>query len=109
MNKITINGITITGGRSINISGDRIIVDGRDVTPDAKTINIVVNGNIEQLSTDAVNTLEINGSIMGNVETGSGDVKCGDVRGSVRTGSGDVQCGSIGGSVKTGSGDVNHK
>lgn len=109
MNKITINGITITGGGSINIANGRIIVDGRDVTPNAKTINIVVNGNIEKLSADVVNSVEINGSVMGDVKTGSGDVQCGDVRGSVSTGSGDVRCGSIGGSVKTGSGDINHK
>jgi hypothetical protein len=108
MNRIMINGFTITSGGSINISNGRIIVDGHDVTPDAKTINIVVHGDVETLSADGVNSLEISGTVAGDVSTQAGDITCGDVKGSVSTMSGDVRCGSIGGNVKTMSGDINH-
>jgi hypothetical protein len=108
LNTVTINGITITSVRSINISGNRVIVDGNDVTPDAKEIRIEVNGNIESLSVDACNTIMVTGSV-GDLATQSGDVKCGDVSGSVKTMSGDVRCGVVKGSVKTMSGDINHQ
>ena len=108
MNSITINGTTITSGGSITVSNGRIVVNGRDVTPDAKTINIVITGNVEYLNADAVNVLEIKGSVTGNVATASGNVKCGDVHGSVSSMSGNVRCGSIGGNAKTMSGDITH-
>lgn len=107
MNTVIINGTTITAGRNITISGNRVIVDGKDVTPDAKDIRIEVNGNVESISVDACNIINVTGSV-GDLSTQSGDVKCGDVAGSVQSMSGDVRCGAVRGNVKTMSGDITH-
>lgn len=105
MNTVIINGKTITAGRNITVSGNRVFVDGKDMTPDAKDIRIEVNGNLESLSADACHTINVAGSV-GDVATQSGDVKCGDVSGSVNTMSGDVRCGAVSGNVRTMSGDI---
>jgi hypothetical protein len=110
MNTITINGLTITGGRCISVVNGKIIVDGKDVTPDAKDIRIEVTGNVEKLQADACNSITVTGNAE-NVTTQSGDVHVGGtVGGSVQTMSGDVDCGrSILGSVSTMSGNVRHQ
>lgn len=110
MNTIRINGVTITAGRSITVNNNRVFVDGKDVTPDAKDIRIEVVGSLEKLEADACNMIVVTGDV-GNVATQSGDVEVGgSVRGSVATMSGDVDCGgTIGGSVSTMSGDVKHR
>ena len=106
MNTIRINGVTITGGRSISVSNGRVIVDGKDVTgEEAKTINIAVHGDISDLSVDACDVASITGMV-GKVKPQSGDVRCGDVSGSVQTMSGDVSCGAVAGDVSTMSGDI---
>lgn len=107
---IRINGNIVGGnisGRDIIISNNRVIVNGKDVTPDAKEINITVEGAVDKLEVDACNSLKINGNC-GSVKTTSGDVDLtGDITGSVQTTSGDVEAGgSIGGSVSTTSGDI---
>ncbi len=105
-NSITINGVTITGGRSISIINGKVTIDGKDVTPDGNNIKIEVSGDIDQLEADVCEYVKIGGSA-GSVSTQSGDVECGPVTGSVKTMSGDVDCsGDIGGSVQTMSGDV---
>jgi hypothetical protein len=110
MNTIRINGISITAGRSITVNGNRVFIDGKDVTPDAKDIRIEVSGNIERLEADACNSIGVTGDV-GNIATQSGDVNVGGgIRGSVQTMSGDVDCGGpIGGSVSTMSGDIRHR
>lgn len=107
MNTISVNGVTYSGGRSVTITNDRVIVDGTDLTPDAKDIHIEVSGNVENITADVCNSITINGSV-GEVSTQSGDVKCDDVTGSVSVMSGDVRCGTVGGNVKTMSGDIRH-
>lgn len=107
MSTISVNGVTYSGGRSVTITNGRVVVDGKDLTPDAKDIRIEVSGNVENITADACNSITVNGSV-GEVSTQSGDVKCGDVVGSVSVMSGDVRCGSVGGSVKTMSGDIKH-
>jgi hypothetical protein len=95
-------------GRNITISGNKIIIDGVDITADhkdAKEISIVVNGDLENLDVDYCKQLAITGNV-GKVRSGSADVNCNDVLGNVQTGSGDVECESITGDVQTGSGDV---
>jgi hypothetical protein len=103
---IKINGITITGSNIVNING-RVLVDGKDITPDAKEITISVNGNIEKLEAAACLKISVTGDV-GRIKTLSGDVEVsGSVNGNVETMSGDVDCGgSIAGSVKTISGDI---
>lgn len=128
------SNITISGGgilkdhsgKTILVVGNRIFIDGKDVTPDAKQIKIEVFGNIDVLDVDACNTISISGScasvaggsanitigghVTGRVHTGSGDISIsGSVASDVQTGSGDVNCGDVKGSVKTGSGDVIRK
>lgn len=120
---ITINNQNYSG-RNLTIINNRVIIDGKDVTPDAKEINISVTANIETLKVDYANRVEVNGvvndieagsadievkgNVGGSIQTGSGNVKCGDVGTDVKTGSGNVKCGKINGSAKTGSGNITH-
>lgn len=108
MATVQVNGSLISGGRNITITGNRIFVDGKDVTPDAKDIRIEVQGNVESLSVDACNSVTVNGDI-GKVRTASGDVRCGNVGGSVNTMSGDVICGDVSGDIETMSGDISRR
>jgi hypothetical protein len=93
-------------GKSITIINGKVYIDGKDVTPDAKEINISVEGNIENLEVDHANAISIKGDI-NKVKSGSGDISCGNITGGAQTGSGDIDCGVINGDVQTGSGDVN--
>lgn len=108
LNTVIINGKTYTGHGSITVINGRVTIDGKDVTPDAKDIRIEVNGNVESLSVDACNSINVTGNV-GDISTQSGDVKCGDVTGSVQSMSGDVRCGNVKGNVKTMSGDISHQ
>lgn len=108
MSTIVINNNSYSGN-NIVIKNGRVIVDGKDVTPEGKEINIVVEGNIEKLSVDACDKLSVNGNV-GSIETKSGDVDVtGNVNGNIQTMSGDVDCGDITGSIKTMSGDIKHR
>lgn len=109
MNTISINGVTISAGRSINIRNGKITIDGVDVTPDAKQITIEITSNVERLEADCCEKITVNGDA-GPVSTQSGDVQVtGAVSGSVQTMSGSVVCGSVGGGVSTMSGSVVHR
>jgi len=109
---ITINGVTITGnvaGNSVTIQNGKVIIDGKDVTPESKEINIVVNGNVEKIEADACSKISVTGDVH-TIKTMSGDVEVeGSVAGSIKTMSGDVDCGSVGGGISTMSGDIKHK
>lgn len=111
-------------GKSITISGNKVIVDGVDVTPDSKEISISVQGDIDTLNVDYCKEIKIEGnvnrlnngsgdvtcnSVLNGVKTGSGDVECDTIEGDVSTGSGDVKCETITGSVRTGSGNIKYK
>ncbi|MFH0289474.1 hypothetical protein ACGRSR_17925 [Vibrio owensii] len=104
---IKVNGLTITGvsGRNIVINDGKVIVDGKDVTPDSKEISIAIEGNVERLQADVCAQVAVSGDV-GNISTQSGDVQCTQVGGSVSTMSGDVICSSIAGNASTMSGDV---
>ncbi len=101
---VNINGKSYSG-RSVIIKNGKVIIDGVDVTPDAKHIDIIVDGDIDKLDIDMCNKLMVKGNVNTLAST-SADVECGDVTGSVKTVSGDIQCGNIGGDVTTTSGDV---
>ncbi len=108
MNSININGSSFSGN-SIKINNGKIFIDGVDKTPDAKDINITVTGNIDSLSCDNANKIDVTGDA-GSIKTMSGDVFCGgNVSGNVQTMSGDVQALIIEGDVSTMSGDIKHK
>lgn len=103
---ITINGKSFTGRNVVIVNGN-VVVDGQTVDSGLTgDINVVVNGHVEHLENHCGN---VAAQSAGNINTGSGDVNCGDVTGNVQTGSGDVKCGRVGGSVRTGSGDVIHR
>lgn len=105
---ITINGVRIEGSaHSIVVSNNRVIINGSDVTPDAKDIRITVTGNVESIQADVCTAVYVTGDV-GSVSTMSGnaDVRR-DITGSVKTMSGNVSCeGSIKGAVRSMSGDV---
>jgi hypothetical protein len=108
MSTITINGNTYSGN-SIVVTNGKVVISGKDVTPDSKEINISVVGDIEQLKVDACNKVSVEGSVK-SISTQSGDVEVtGDVDGSISTMSGDVDCGHVQGSISTMSGDVKHR
>jgi hypothetical protein len=95
-------------GRSISISGNKIIIDGKDVTldhKDSKVITISVTGDLDNLDVDYCDKIEITGNVS-KARTGSGDINCGSITNGAQTGSGDIECESINGDVQTGSGDV---
>ena len=101
---IKINGQDFVG-RQVVINNGRVIIDGKDQTPDSKEISIVVDGNIDELDVDFATSIDIRGSV-GKLRSGSGDINCGNITGGAQTGSGDIECESILGDVQTGSGDV---
>lgn len=107
---VTINGVTVSGtAKSIVIKNGRVIFDGKDVTPDSKEINIVINGNVEELSVDAANKVTITGSAA-SVKTMSGNIDVGgDVHGNVSSMSGNIKSGNVAGSAKTTSGNISKR
>lgn len=110
MSTVFINGVVIqsSGRGNVTIINGKVIVDGKDVTPDSKEINVVVNGPLEKLDVDACNNISITGDV-GKISTVSAQVEItGNVSGSVSTVSGAVECGKIAGSVSTVSGRVSH-
>lgn len=99
----------VYNGNSISIINNKVIIDGNDVTPESKDINIIVEGNIESIKADTCNTISVTGSI-GSISTMSGDVEIGgNVSGSISTMSGDVDCNNVGGNISTMSGDIKYK
>lgn len=102
---VTINGKTYVG-RNISIDGQRVIVDGKQVT-EAAVVDIVINGNVEKI--DSACDVKVTGDV-GEIETSAGDISVtGNVKGDVRTNAGDIEIGgSVGGSVKTTAGDITY-
>lgn len=108
MSTITINGNTYSGNQII-VNNGKVKVDGIDFTPESKEINISVVGNIEKLEVDSCNKISVEGSVK-SILTKSGDVEVdGDIIGSVQTMSGDVNCVYVSGNVSTMSGDIKCK
>lgn len=102
---VAINGKTYVG-RNINIDGQRVIVDGKQVT-EAAVVDIVINGNVEKI--DGACDVKVTGDV-GEIDTSSGDISVtGNVKGNVKTTAGDVEIGgNVGGSVKTTAGDITY-
>lgn len=101
---VTING-QVFNGRSISITGDKVVIDGVvQSTSLVGPINVVVNGNADSVET-IDGKVEVTGSV-GRIKTMSGDVHCADVSGDVGTMSGDVICHNVAGNAKTMSGDI---
>ena len=107
MSTIRINQSSYSGS-NVSIVNNKVYIDGvlQGQHDNDKSISIVIEGNIESLSVDACNSVQVKGGVTGAVKTVSGDITCGNVGGSVSTISGDVRCGNISGSVSTVSGDI---
>jgi len=87
---IRINNTNYSGS-SVTISKGKIIIDGIDVTPDSKKIDIIVDGNINKLNVDSCDSLKVTGDV-DTLSTMSGDVDItGNVTGNVKTMSGDIK------------------
>ncbi len=119
-----INSISISGGKNVSINNGKVFIDGKNVTPDSKEINIQITGDVENLSVDICNKISVQGSVnnlknssgdidingnIGSIESTSGDIEIsGNVSGNIKSTSGDIKCGNISGSVSTNSGDIKH-
>lgn len=102
--KITINGKSYHGN-NITIRAGRVIVDGKDETPDEKDIKIQVEGNIQTLDVERCSTISVYGDV-NSLKNGAGDVTCGSVKNGITSGAGDVQCGDVVGDIHGGAGDI---
>jgi hypothetical protein len=106
MNKITINGKTIThsGRGSVCISNNKVTIGGVDIkdldTIEEKTINIVIEGNVENIMTEDA------GITVGTATTKNGNISCHDVSGDVETKNGNIMCGSVQGDATTKNGNI---
>ena len=108
MGDIKINGVSYQG-TDIKVYENGVYVDGNKVKTEGKEINIYVKGNINELKSDVVNDIAIEGRI-GKLTTKSGDVSIvGHVLGDVKTMSGDVIVAKVIGSVETITGDIKNK
>lgn len=105
MGQIIINGRSYSGN-NLTVINNKVFIDGADQTPDSKDISITVNGNVNDLSVDYCEQLEISGDVY-TARCGSGDINCTNITGGASTGSGDIECVTIDGNVQTGSGNVN--
>lgn len=109
MGKINVNGRNYVGN-SVTISGNKIIVDGKNVseTDDFKgpSLTVEINGHLNMLQVDSCDKITVDGDI-GNLSTVSGDVRSLNINGNVSTVSGDVKANTISGNVNTISGDIN--
>ena len=107
---IKINGQSYSG-RNITITNGKVIIDGKNLTPDGDTkeIKIAVQGDVDSINVDVCETIYVEGTV-GQIKTSTGDVKVKGniVAGNVKTMSGDVTCLNVSGDVKTMSGDIKH-
>lgn len=108
--RIAINGqVYHSNTGNITMTNNKILIDGKDVTPSEKQIYIIVNGDINQLECDVAEEINVIGNVK-SINTSSGDVTvAGGVQNSVLTNSGDVSVKGNTGNVKTMSGDVKAK
>ena len=104
--RVEIDGKSFVG-QNIQISGNKVLVDGKAQAGElVGDIIVTVHGDVQSID-DVVGKVTANN--VGEISTGSGDINCGAVSGGIRTGSGDVHCGTVEGNIKTGSGDVYHR
>ena len=99
-------------GGSITISNGVITINGKKVSDlneiDEKEIHIVIEGDIESLTCDYCEDIEVKGNAK-NVKTHNGNVTVNqDVTGNVSTHNGNVMCGKVGGDVDTHNGNIMH-
>lgn len=57
-----INGTTYSG-KNVGVVNGKVKIDGKDVTPNGKQINILVEGDINELSVDSAEKIGVNGNV----------------------------------------------
>ena len=105
---VTVNGKTYKGN-NVSISNNKVYIDGKlENQEDEKVINVVVNGNINTLTIDYCDNLEMVGDC-GIVASKNGDVVIkGNVANDVTSKNGNIVCGNVGGNVETKNGNIVH-
>ncbi len=103
MNTINVNGKTfhVPNARSISVVNDKIYVDGKlfnTEEDDSKKINIVIDGNVDSISVESCDKIEIIGDVNCHLEAGGSVTVGGSVYKDVQAG-GSLKCGDIGGNV----------
>ena len=104
-------GTIIQSGRDIvnDFSGNKFKINGTDysdIVKDHKEINIVINGNIDNLTVDNCNLITVSGDVR-EIETTNGNVEIeGSVLGNVETTNGNVKANHILGKAKTVNGNI---
>lgn len=102
---VVINGKTYFGD-TVVITKDDIIIDGNSISNSDRIINIQISGDVEKIDFVNVNSFVMNGNA-GLANTTNGDINVdGNILGSVNTINGNVNANDIGGSVGTISGDI---
>jgi len=106
---ISING-RVYKGNNVSINGDVILIDGKPAEglEDAKTITVRVEGDIESLSIDNCDEINVNGNVE-QVSSKSGNIIVkGSVSGDILNKNGNIICGSVGGDVSNKNGSIIH-
>lgn len=90
MNRITINGKTITcSGTNVVINNGKVIVDGNIIQEcNSDDIKVIIEGDVNKI--DCGGSCEISGDVKGDIDAG-GSVTCGNVSGDIDAG-GSVRC-----------------
>jgi hypothetical protein len=109
MGVITINNKTYIGN-SLEVRNGKVYVDGKFSKPGEKDtiVSIHVTGDLELLTADNCNKIEILGNVSGSVDSKNGDIKVeGDIKGSATSKNGDITCkGDINGSATSKNGNI---
>ncbi len=90
MNRITINGKTITcPGSNVVIRNGKVIVDGDTIQEcSSGDIKVVIEGDVNNIDCDG--SVTVRGNVDGDIDAG-GSVTCGNVSGDIDAG-GSVKC-----------------
>jgi uncharacterized protein (DUF342 family) len=114
-------------GKNITVTNGRVIIDGKDITPDEKEIRIEIAGDVENLKIDACTSVTVKGNVNGSIQIMSGDIavegnckgdiECtsgqvvvqGNVEGNIETTAGDITANNISGDVSTMAGDIKYR
>ena len=109
MNTVIVNGNSFSiVGNDISITNGKIFVDGNDYTPETKTINIQIHGDIKNFQSDYSSSIKVVGNVE-DLSSTNGDISVEGNVGSISSTNGDIDCDDVGGNVKTVNGDIKYK
>ena len=111
MNTTIVNGrrYDCPDGANVSVINNKMYVNGQpvdDFSNDEKNIEIIINGNVDEVKTDTGN-ITVNGNISGDATTDCGNITVGgDIRGNVKTDCGNVSANGIAGKCSTDCGNI---